>query len=176
MVATQKNYEVKGNKSRAVILFVLAAVMLVCAVFLFQLRGSKTTVIGGSSSTQRDELGRLVTSIGHREVDTFSDEAKTLLAAVAAAALIAAALTVDAGIAMLRCGLKLCGDHVEGRAYGLGAAKRFSLLRSNVQSVEQSKGGVEISAGGQKYRVMCDNAAETFARLREWQSAQGADR
>ncbi len=146
-------YEAKGNKGRAIVLFVMAAILFVCSIVAFQ---------------ERDKKGL---SINGRRTEMYSEKSKQTMTYMGWAGLLGAVVFVGTGIGMLRCEVTIYDDHVEGQAYSLtGAKKRFSFLKESVQSIEQFSGGVTIIGGGQKCRIMCERSEETFSQLQQWQT------
>ncbi len=150
-------YEAKGNKGRAAVLFVVAAILVVCSILAFQERDKKGLTING------------------RTMELYTEESKQIMTSMGWVGLLGAAFAAGAGIGMFRCEVKLYDDHVEGQAYSLtGAKKRFSFLKENVQSIEQFSGGVTIIGGGQKCRIMCERSDETFSQLQQWRAETAA--
>ncbi len=146
-------YEAKGNKGRAIVLFVMAAILFVCSIVAFQ------------------EADRKGLSINGRRMAMYTEESRQLWTSMGWAGLLGAVFFVGTGIGMLRCEVTIYDDHVEGQAYSLTSAKkRFSFLKESVQSIEQFSGGVTIIGGGQKCRIMCERSEETFSQLQQWQT------
>ncbi len=146
-------YQAKGNKGRAIVLFVMAAILFVCSIVAFQ------------------EADRKGLSINGRRMAMYTEESRQLWTSMGWVGLLGGVLFIGGGIGMSRCEVKLYDDHVEGQAYSLiGTKNRFSFPKENVQSVEQFSGGVTIVCGGQKCRIMCERSEETFSQLQQWQT------
>lgn len=145
------NYVAKANKNRAIVLFISAAVLVVMSLVMFNERNAKATFFG-------------------ERHNKYNSETREKIGYFAAGSLVVANVSVVAGVVMLRCGLRLYDDHVEGTTYNILFNKQFFLPRSNVQSVCRLSGGVEIVSSGQKYTIMCSDADAVFRQLQSYQA------
>ncbi len=145
------NYVARANTKRAAVLFVSAAVLVVMSLIMFGERTAKDSFFGESHYR-------------------YTSESREKMGYFAGGALVAAGLFTGVGVVMLRCGLRLYDDHVEGIAYNILFNKQFSLPWSNVQSVGQFSGGVEIVSSGQKYKIMCSDADAVVRQLQRYQA------